>query len=77
MAKNHITLIGCGKMGSAMLEGWLGDVSLDARFTIIEPDHSHLLGCQRATCVSIKIVLPPLQTMRKPARWLFLRLSHR
>ena len=42
MADNQITLIGCGKMGSAMLEGWLGDVSLDARFTIIEPDHSHL-----------------------------------
>ena len=42
MAENQITLIGCGKMGSAMLEGWLRDTSLDARFTIIEPNHSHL-----------------------------------
>jgi pyrroline-5-carboxylate reductase len=42
MAENQITLVGCGKMGSAMLEGWLGDASLDAQFTIIEPDHSHL-----------------------------------
>lgn len=42
MADNQITLIGCGKMGSAMLEGWLRDASLDAQFTIIEPDHSHL-----------------------------------
>ena len=42
MAENQITLIGCGKMGSAMLGGWLGDASLDAQFTIIEPDQSHL-----------------------------------
>ena len=42
MADNQITLIGCGKMGSALLEGWLGDASLDAQFTIIEPDHSQL-----------------------------------
>ena len=42
MADKQITLIGCGKMGSAMLEGWLRDASLDAQFIIIEPDHSHL-----------------------------------
>lgn len=29
-------------MGSAMLEGWLGDTSLHARFTIIEPDQKYL-----------------------------------
>ena len=51
MAKNQITLIGCGKMGSAMLEGWLGDASLDAQFTIIEPRSvPSRLGCQRTTC---------------------------
>ena len=32
-----ITLIGCGKMGSAMLQGWLNDTDLDAEFVIIEP----------------------------------------
>jgi len=42
MADKQITLIGCGKMGSAMLEGWLRDASLDAQFNIIEPNHSHL-----------------------------------
>ena len=33
----HILLLGCGKMGSAMLRGWLNDTELDAHFTIIEP----------------------------------------
>ena len=42
MADKEITLVGCGKMGCAMLEGWLRDASLDAQFTIIEPDHSRL-----------------------------------
>jgi pyrroline-5-carboxylate reductase len=32
-----ITLIGCGKMGSAMLQGWLKDPDLQADFAIIEP----------------------------------------
>ena len=42
MAQQQITLLGCGKMGSAMLEGWLADSSLDANFTIIEPHQTHL-----------------------------------
>jgi len=42
MTQQQITLLGCGKMGSAMLEGWLADTNLDANFTIIEPDQSHL-----------------------------------
>ncbi len=42
MTDYQITLIGCGKMGSAMLEGWLSDPSLYAHFTIIEPDQKHL-----------------------------------
>ena len=29
-----ITLIGCGKMGSAMLQGWLNDAALDADFAL-------------------------------------------
>ena len=37
-----ITLIGCGKMGSAMLQGWLNDPRLDADFAIIEPHHDAL-----------------------------------
>ena len=42
MAKLQIMLLGCGKMGSAMLKGWLADASLDAQFTIIEPFADHL-----------------------------------
>ena len=40
MAALQITLLGCGKMGSAMLRGWLADPTLDANFTIIEPYHA-------------------------------------
>jgi pyrroline-5-carboxylate reductase len=40
--KPLITLIGCGKMGSAMLRGWLADTQLDAEFAIIEPMADHL-----------------------------------
>ena len=42
MADYKITLIGCGKMGSAMLQGWLSDSSLHAQFVVIEPDQKHL-----------------------------------
>ena len=47
MVKAQITLLGCGKMGSAMLKGWLADPGLNARFTIIEPNSEHL-GWARA-----------------------------
>ena len=40
--KPLITLIGCGKMGSAMLNGWLADDRLDADFAVIEPMSGHL-----------------------------------
>ncbi|MGB2016708.1 MAG: pyrroline-5-carboxylate reductase [Candidatus Puniceispirillum sp.] len=39
---HHIVLIGCGKMGGAMLEGWIADTGLDAHFSIIEPFQDHL-----------------------------------
>jgi pyrroline-5-carboxylate reductase len=42
MAQQQITLLGCGKMGSAMLQGWLADTNLDANITIIEPHQTHL-----------------------------------
>ena len=47
MAMVQITLLGCGKMGSAMLKGWLADPGLNAQFTIIEPYAEHL-GWARA-----------------------------
>ncbi|MEC8109170.1 MAG: pyrroline-5-carboxylate reductase [Pseudomonadota bacterium] len=42
MAELQIMLLGCGKMGSAMLKGWLADTKLVAQFTIIEPCADHL-----------------------------------
>jgi pyrroline-5-carboxylate reductase len=42
MAQLHITLLGCGKMGGAMVKGWLADATLDASFTIIEPHKAQL-----------------------------------
>ncbi len=33
----HILLAGCGKMGGAMLAGWLADSSLQAEFSILDP----------------------------------------
>ena len=41
-SKHHVVLIGCGKMGGAMLEGWIADANLDAHFSIIEPFQEHL-----------------------------------
>ena len=35
--RTHITLVGCGKMGAALLNGWLA-ARLDADYTVIEPD---------------------------------------
>ena len=47
MITAQITLLGCGKMGSAMLKGWLADPGLNAQFTIIDPYSEHL-GWARA-----------------------------
>ena len=35
-AQPNIVLIGCGKMGGALLQGWL-DQNIDANFSVIEP----------------------------------------
>ena len=40
--KNLIVLVGCGKMGSAMLRGWLAEDMLDKEFVVIEPESGHL-----------------------------------
>ena len=53
MAQQQITLLGCGKMGSAMLEGWLADRNLDANFTIIEPHQTHLGWLEDQTAVRL------------------------
>ena len=51
--KPLITLIGCGKMGSAMLHGWLADDRLDADFAIVEPMSDHLGWAREISNVQI------------------------
>ena len=48
-----ITLIGCGKMGGAMLQGWLNDAALDADFAIVEPHHDALAWTSSYTNVRL------------------------
>ena len=50
-----ITLIGCGKMGSAMLQGWLNDPELDADFAIVEPHHDALAWTTSHTYASVPL----------------------
>ena len=38
----EICLIGCGKMGTALLAGWQKDSQLEAAFTVIDPALSSL-----------------------------------
>lgn len=38
MIKTHIILVGCGKMGSALLEGWLKNGCSPELLTVIEPE---------------------------------------
>ena len=53
MATLKITLLGCGKMGTAMLKGWLRDTKLCAHFTIIEPNVEHLSWAEAHEQVTI------------------------
>lgn len=36
--KNHITLVGCGNMGGALLKGWLA-AKIDAHYHVIDPQN--------------------------------------
>jgi pyrroline-5-carboxylate reductase len=44
IAERGLVLLGCGKMGSAMLEGWLGKGLPPRTFTILEPNPSERLS---------------------------------
>ena len=55
VAKNGLVLLGCGKMGSAMLQGWLADGLASASVWVIDPNPSEWL---RSTGVQINAVLP-------------------
>jgi pyrroline-5-carboxylate reductase len=61
---SSLVLAGCGKMGGAMLEGWLRGGLSGERITIIDPHASTLLA---ATCEQHGIALNPSRgTVRPP-----------
>jgi len=55
VAENGLVLLGCGKMGSAMLQGWLSDGLPPASVRVIDPNPSDWL---RGTGVHINADLP-------------------
>jgi len=55
VAEKGLVLLGCGKMGSAMLQGWLGDGLPPASVWVIDPNPSDWL---RGTGVHINADLP-------------------
>lgn len=56
VAETGLVLLGCGKMGSAMLSGWLKDGLSPASVWVIDPAPSDWL---RSTGVHLNIDLPP------------------
>ncbi|MTJ03119.1 MAG: pyrroline-5-carboxylate reductase [Sediminimonas qiaohouensis] len=55
LAKHGLVLLGCGKMGSAMLEGWLNDGLPPSSVWVIDPSPSDWLG---GTGVHLNAELP-------------------
>ncbi|WP_299847962.1 pyrroline-5-carboxylate reductase [uncultured Roseovarius sp.] len=55
VAKNGLVLLGCGKMGSAMLQGWLSDGLPSKSVWVIDPNPSDWL---KSTGVQINAALP-------------------
>ena len=55
VARDGLVLLGCGRMGSAMLDGWLRDGLPPASVWVIEPDPSDWL---RGTGVHLETSLP-------------------
>jgi pyrroline-5-carboxylate reductase len=56
VSRNGLVLLGCGKMGSAMLEGWLGKGLPNTSVWVIDPAPSDWL---QGTGVHINADLPP------------------
>ena len=54
----EICLIGCGKMGGALLAGWQQDTSLAARFTVIDPFLTPAEDHSSTTCLAAVSELP-------------------
>jgi pyrroline-5-carboxylate reductase len=54
-----LVLVGCGKMGSALLEGWLADGLPPRAFTVIEPSPTARLEALAGEGLRLNAALPP------------------
>lgn len=59
IADRGLVLLGCGKMGSALLEGWLARGLAPDAFTILEPNPSPRLTTLAAEGLRLNAELPP------------------
>ncbi len=59
IADRGLVLLGCGKMGSALLEGWLATGLSPAAFSVLEPDPSARLNALAAEGLHLNAELPP------------------
>jgi len=55
---NGLVLVGCGKMGSAMLEGWLASGIAPAKIWVLEPQPSPRLAALQAHGLHLNAALP-------------------
>ena len=58
-AENGIVLLGCGKMGSALLEGWLAGGLAPDRFSILDPNPTPRLQALAQDGLRLNSELPP------------------
>ena len=52
----HVLLVGCGKMGRALLAGWIGRGLKAARIAVIEPDAA---GAEAARALGVMVAADP------------------
>ena len=58
--KNGLVILGCGKMGSAMLQGWLDQGIPKSSVTILDPYPSDWVQGLAADGVNLNVDLPPV-----------------
>ncbi len=58
IAERGLVLLGCGKMGSALLEGWLAQGVAPTAFTILEPKPSAWLSALQDAGLRLNVEIP-------------------
>ncbi len=59
ISERGLVLLGCGKMGSALLEGWLATGLAPSAFTVLEPNPGERLLALAETGLRLNTDLPP------------------